>query len=405
MSLKRGMVGQTGQGANKAKNKNDEDTPTFEDHLAGLNDEDWGDEDWGDDTPMEGEGPALQMTKASWQRPPPPPLDQAKDRLVFQQVELDHYIGQPVPGMPGASAGPVPVIRMFGVTNDGNSVCAHVHGFHPYIFVPVPMYFGEEHLPAFRRILNQVIVADIKNNVVDAVLSCGLVQKSTIFGFQLNKKRDFVKITLAVPNMVAAAKRLIEKGEVRMPAGMPPLTGIPCEANIWADFEDCFRADSKVVGCNWIELPPGVWKLRSATDCQTCAQVEVDVAWHKLISHAPEGEWSTVAPLRILPFDIKCKCGGAGGMPAMKVAKVEEKAPEAEDAKKMSNASAGEIPVWKRAKVDGHVSSIQDVPVKEMAQVVSSEPKEHQTNGSSVATPFKGRVGLTKNFKGKLHKA
>ena len=33
-----------------------------------------------------GEGPAQQMTKASWQRPPPPSLDQAKDRLVFQQV-------------------------------------------------------------------------------------------------------------------------------------------------------------------------------------------------------------------------------------------------------------------------------------------------------------------------------
>ena len=49
MSQKRGMVGQTGQGAKKAKNEDDEDTPTFKDHLAGLDDE-----DWGDDTPMEG---------------------------------------------------------------------------------------------------------------------------------------------------------------------------------------------------------------------------------------------------------------------------------------------------------------------------------------------------------------
>ena len=86
-------------------------------------------------------------------------------------------------------------------------------------------------------------MADIKNNVdnvVDAVLSCKLVQKSTIYGFQVgvfnmpnpkyrhryfekkstiygfqgNKKTNFVKITLAVPKMVAAARRLIEKGEV-----------------------------------------------------------------------------------------------------------------------------------------------------------------------------------------------
>ena len=48
MSQKRGMDGQVGH-AKKAKNEDDEDTPTFEDHLAGL-----GDEDWGDDAPMEG---------------------------------------------------------------------------------------------------------------------------------------------------------------------------------------------------------------------------------------------------------------------------------------------------------------------------------------------------------------
>ena len=36
------------------------------------------------------------------------------------------------------------------------------------------------------------------------------------------------------------------------------------------------------------------------------AQLEVDVAWDKLISHVPEGEWSKVAPLRILSFDIEC---------------------------------------------------------------------------------------------------
>ena len=42
--------------------------------------------------------------------------DPKKVDLVFQQIEIDHYIGRPVPGMPGAQKGPVPVMRMFGVT-------------------------------------------------------------------------------------------------------------------------------------------------------------------------------------------------------------------------------------------------------------------------------------------------
>ena len=28
--------------------------------------------------------------------------------------------------------------------------------------------------------------------------------------------------------------------------------------------------------------------------------------WNQFISHAPEGEWSKTAPLRILSFDIEC---------------------------------------------------------------------------------------------------
>ena len=120
--------------------------------------------------------------------------------------------------MPGAADGPAPVMRMFGVTMGGNSVCCHVHGFHPYVYLPAPTGLDQTNLSAFRRELNKVLVADIKNNadgIVDAVLSCEIVQKSTIYGFQGNKKTSFVKITLVVPRMVAAAKRLMEKGEVR----------------------------------------------------------------------------------------------------------------------------------------------------------------------------------------------
>lgn len=46
--------------------------------------------------------------------------------------------GTAVAGMPGQVQGKVPIIRMFGVTDSGNSVCCHVHGFAPYFYVPAP---------------------------------------------------------------------------------------------------------------------------------------------------------------------------------------------------------------------------------------------------------------------------
>ena len=51
-----------------------------------------------------------------WKRPAAPRIDPANENFVFQQIDIDNYIGKPISGMPGAQSGPVPVMRMFGVT-------------------------------------------------------------------------------------------------------------------------------------------------------------------------------------------------------------------------------------------------------------------------------------------------
>ena len=91
-----GYGGASSSQAKKPKNDDDEDTPNFEDHLAGLDEEDFMDCDF---PVAEGEGPAQQTTYRKWARPSPPSLDPKVDSLTFQQVELDHYIGQARPDM------------------------------------------------------------------------------------------------------------------------------------------------------------------------------------------------------------------------------------------------------------------------------------------------------------------
>lgn len=60
--------------------------------------------------------------------------------------------------MPGPQSGLVPIIRMFGVTKDGNSVCCHVHGFSPYFYINLPETFNTSDLSQFKVSKNIVIV-------------------------------------------------------------------------------------------------------------------------------------------------------------------------------------------------------------------------------------------------------
>ncbi|KAM9299230.1 DNA polymerase delta catalytic subunit [Gastrophryne carolinensis] len=250
-----------------------------------------------------------------WRRPALPPIDPQKDPLCFHQIELDYYVGAHVTGMLGATQGPVPIIRMFGITADGNSVCCHIHGFAPYFYVPCQAGFKPEYLSDFKKELNSAVIKDMrsnKDNVSQAVLAVDICNKENMYGYHGKKILPFLKITMALPRLIAPAKRLLEQG-LRF-GSFPTQCYQAYEANI--DFEIRFMVDNDIVGCNWIELPAGKYRIRKDSQGEepskaypakvSLAQLEVDVSWEDLISHPAEGEWQKIAPLRVLSFDIEC---------------------------------------------------------------------------------------------------
>ncbi|XP_052797645.1 DNA polymerase delta catalytic subunit-like [Mya arenaria] len=284
----------------------DEDEADFEAELAMM-----------DDFEMEARvpGPDEKLTSTKWARPPVTGLDSSNDTITFQQIDLDHYIGQHMPGMPGCTRGPTPVIRMFGVTMEGHSVAAHIHGFQPYFFVPAYPGFSDDLCKPFLIALNTAVKGDLRSNkegIEQAILAVDLVLKENICGYHGNRKIPFIKITVAIPRLIAPAKRLLEQGFNCPGHGQHGFQGY--ETNI--DFEIRFMVDSNVVGCNWIELPAGKYHMREKENANPAeprnpplksrCQIEVDISWKDFISHMPEGEWSKVAPFRILSYDIEC---------------------------------------------------------------------------------------------------
>lgn len=255
-----------------------------------------------------GDGPENQQTSVKWSRPDPPAMNPQSDALVFQQLDIDHYIGVPLAGMPGSQMGPVPVMRMFGVTMAGNSVCCHVHGFTPYMYIAAPRAFGEDDCAPFKRALNRSVLNDMRSNkeqLQEAVLEVQILERKSMLGYAGDACVPFIRITVALPRLLAAVKRLLEKEIIYEKFDFQDCRAF--ENNI--DFDIRFMVDASVVGCSWIELPAGTWRRRQRGGqpaIESRCQLEVDVAWDRFVAHEPEGEWAKVAPFRVLSFDIEC---------------------------------------------------------------------------------------------------
>lgn len=126
--------------------------------------------------------------------------------------------------MPGQVQGKVPIVRMFGVTDSGNSVCCHIHGFAPYFYVPAPngkppitgrdfcwvyvliveyhIYkdvlnsrcvfsgFTNAHLAEFKRELNSAVLKDMrsnKDNMAITVLAVDITVKESKPSLDINR--------------------------------------------------------------------------------------------------------------------------------------------------------------------------------------------------------------------------
>merc|ERR1719166_340182 len=94
--------------------------------------------------------------RSSWKRPDLEKVDCNTQSLVFQQVDCDYY-DEESPGTRQKQ----PVIRIYGVSENGHSVCCHVYGFSHYYYVRVPNEWSQPvdrtKIQDFKRILNQVM--------------------------------------------------------------------------------------------------------------------------------------------------------------------------------------------------------------------------------------------------------
>eukprot|EP00884_Botryococcus_braunii_P008677 jgi/Botrbrau1/17810/Bobra.0127s0057.1 len=316
MEPKRQWQGSSGGPQAKKQNVDSTFQDTLEDELdleAGLVDEDEDQRLFDDDLEIE-----LGEAGRNWERPPVRAFDPQQERLTFQQLEVDYYVGEPHRKWHQSDLQEAPIVRMFGVNETGNSVCAFVHGFEPYFYIEAPPQCGPDECDCIRNVLNARLAERNKGSRQQTkfCLKVVLEQKQTIMQFQPVKCRPFLKVVVATPNLVTQARAILEQG---IPIDSLGITRgfATYESNVL--FVLRFMVDCSIVGGNWIELPAGTYSRTVADSPSRLSHCQIEVHCHftTILSHLPEGVWAKLAPFRILSVDIEC-AGRKGHFPDAK---------------------------------------------------------------------------------------
>jgi len=278
-----------------------------------------------------------------WSRPPIPEelRDSSTADLHLQWLDIDMIGGNPLAKspnksrreMPGAAIGTVPIIRVYGVNDSGNSVTAFIHGYTPYGYFALPE--GYELTSQNRDAVLGEIRVKLNGMLISANTRSGFGKKSSgdegelvhgveyiddrksIMGYNTSHTR-FLKVHLKMPTLVPTLKRLMEEG-----VDLKGITLIdkstartyvdnsatksfqPFECNV--PFVLRFMIDEGITGAGWLTFPKGSYSVRPDNKKMTHCQIEADVCFDDIIAHEPEDQWNKVAPLRILSLDIECQ--------------------------------------------------------------------------------------------------
>ncbi|GBE60528.1 DNA polymerase delta catalytic subunit [Babesia ovata] len=205
----------------------------------------------------------------------------------------------------------VPVIRLYGVTRDQHSVLVNVRKFMPYFYVEKPHNFREEHIPLLMDFFNKHLMDQPAfKKTCRFVVNIQVVRIKPLMTYQPNGERDFLKVTTALPRMVAALRSFLESG-VALPVMDLPGTGntmrisFPrqvCEANL--PYVLRFLLDANITGGCWLQLPEGTYTVDKSKSSH--CSIEVTTDFENLRPMPIEGEWQSIGPIRTLSFDIEC---------------------------------------------------------------------------------------------------
>lgn len=223
--------------------------------------------------------------------------------LLFQVLDCTQVKGSPHPHLSKVVHTEVPVVRLYGVTKEGNSVLAHCYNHEPYLWIEAPPQWLPAYESMLRDELNRMLQPATAKD--DTCVRIETHMKQSLLHYTGGQLRPHLKIVVQLPQNIPKLRSLLTDG-VRC-------TGCYEGYRSYATFESNvifplrFLVDNEIGGCNWVTIPAGAYTHIPHGNRTSLCQLEIACSGDNILNHEPVGDHMAIAPFRLLSIDIECQ--------------------------------------------------------------------------------------------------
>lgn len=253
-------------------------------------------------------GPPPVAAPSAWGRPERPSSEQiAANALQLFLVDIED----------GPSGSEGLELRLYGVTSEGVSVCARLHGVRPYFYVRSRPEVAN-HEERVRQALEAALPSNLRGTEgSSAVIRVERVRKTPVLVFQ--PEDELLKISVSGPKLMLPCSRALEHG-INVTREEGSSFDLQSDSTFEANVSHVLRflVDFELGGGRWLELAAGCFQLIPENDASTTAQIEVIVDMEKateknsFVKAIPLDTdiGSSIPPLRTLTFETLVDADG-----------------------------------------------------------------------------------------------
>ena len=196
------------------------------------------------------------------------------------------------------------IIRGYGVTENGNSICIHIDGFQPYFFFKIPQEWGNKEFDEFKN----NVVNMINDNQRDGLVKAGIVQKKEFYGFTNNELFNYGIFVLKNQSAYYTFLKVFKEQKIKIKKWNKEFdfSNKLYETKVSSLLRFFHVKDIDPSG--WIKINAGKYKRNIPSLTRT--QIDISVNYEDIIKI----ERNDVAPILVASFDIEC-CSDDGSFP------------------------------------------------------------------------------------------